>query len=79
MSLCGAQTNRKFKRCDLIWMELRKNGSLDYFGPLEPSVLRDEIARRVAHHSNSGQAHRNTVTQSVLQSFGVGGTTNWRV
>ena len=64
---------------DLIWMELRENRGLYYFGQFEPGVLRDEIARRVAHHSNSGKFHAEDVTQSVLHSFGIGGTTNWRV
>ena len=64
---------------DLIWMELRKNGGLNYFGPLEPGVLRDEIARRVAHHSNGGKSHSDDVTQLVLHSFGIGEITNWRV
>ena len=60
-------------------MELREHGGLNYLGPLEPGVLRDEIARRVTHHSNNGESHPTDVTQSVLHSFGIGGTTNWRV
>jgi hypothetical protein len=64
---------------DLIWMELRQNGGVNFFGPLEPDVLREEIARRVAHHSNGGNSHPDDVTQSVLNSFGIGAKINWRV
>lgn len=62
---------------DLIWMELRQNGGVNFLGPLEPDVLREEIARRVVSHSSGGVAHAEEITQSVLKSFGINGVRNW--
>jgi hypothetical protein len=56
---------------DLIWMDLRSNGSSRYTGPLDPDALREEVARRVFSHFNGDDTNADDITQRVLSSFGV--------
>jgi hypothetical protein len=56
---------------DLIWMELRANGSANYTGPTDPDALREEIARRVFAHHDGADGNADDITRQVLISFGV--------
>src|SRR5687767_13830370 len=56
---------------DLIWMELRANGSANYTGPTDPDALREEIARRVLAHHDGADFKADDITRQVLSSFGV--------
>jgi hypothetical protein len=56
---------------DLIWMELRANGSANYTGPSDPDALRAEIARRVLAHHDGADVKADDITVQVLSSFGV--------
>jgi hypothetical protein len=56
---------------DLIWMELRANGSANYTGPNDPDALREEVARRVLAHHDGADFKADEITRQVLSSFGV--------
>ena len=54
---------------DLVWMELRANGSSNYTGPNDPDDLRQEIARRVLAYDDALET--DVISRLVLSSFGV--------
>ncbi len=56
---------------DLIWMELRFNGSTNYTGPSDPEALREEIARRVLAEHDGNDVNSDAIAKRVLASFGV--------
>jgi hypothetical protein len=56
---------------DLIWMELRAAGSSRFSGPIEPDILRTEIARRVMAYADEAEMTADEITDAVLLSFGI--------
>lgn len=69
---CSPEQLRTLQKIfDLIWMDLRSNGSSNYNGPSDPDALRDEIARRVFGQLDSDGFTADNITQRVLSSFGI--------
>jgi hypothetical protein len=70
--VCGPEELETLQKVfDLIWMELRANGSKNYTGPANPDALREEIARRVFDLYKASEATSDDLASAVLTSFGV--------
>ena len=62
---------------DLIWIELRANGSSNYTGPMNPDALREEIARRVLGRYDAHDFKADEIVQTVLTTVGIGSRGLW--
>jgi hypothetical protein len=70
--VCGPEELETLQKVfDLIWMELRANGTKNYTGPANPDALREEIARRVFDLYKTNQGTSDDIASAVLHSFGV--------
>jgi hypothetical protein len=70
--VCGPEELGTLQKVfDLIWMELRANGTKNYTGPADPDALREEIARRVFDLYKTNEGTSDDIASAVLHSFGV--------